>query len=191
VPATFECSLDGEAWRSCTSSYPLAGLSIGSHHFEARAIDALGWVDQTPATYDWVVTGPPAADTSAPLQPVSPPDTPPAITTGLGAALLPVARVAPLGTVRLDRRTNRVKIALACRGPGPCAGRVAVLIRGLSVAETTFRIAAGEQKSFSLRLGRQGKRVLRRALPRTAAFYLTRSTRTSLGRSVRPLLTGG
>lgn len=46
--ATFECSLDGAPFRSCTSPADLV-VSRGRHKFEVRAIDPAGNVDATPA----------------------------------------------------------------------------------------------------------------------------------------------
>lgn len=55
-PATFECRLDGGAWTACTSTFtPAAPLPDGPHFFEARAIDAAGQRDPTPATVSWTV----------------------------------------------------------------------------------------------------------------------------------------
>ncbi|WP_375770300.1 Ig-like domain-containing protein [Archangium gephyra] len=58
--ATFECSLDGAAFTSCTDPVTFTGLADGSHTLEVRARDALGNVDPIPASYTWSV------DTSAP-----------------------------------------------------------------------------------------------------------------------------
>ena len=61
--ATFECKLDNEAFKSCTSpkSIPDVGILVeGAHTFEVRAIDKAGNVDPTPANRRWTV------DTTAP-----------------------------------------------------------------------------------------------------------------------------
>jgi hypothetical protein len=67
--ATFECALDGAPWTACSSSVSYAGLAYGQHTFSARATDALGNVDATPATYAWTIvdqTPPETTITSAP-----------------------------------------------------------------------------------------------------------------------------
>jgi hypothetical protein len=58
--STFECSLDGAAFSSCTSPTTYTGLGDGSHNFQVRATDAAGNADPTAASYTWTV------DTSSP-----------------------------------------------------------------------------------------------------------------------------
>ncbi len=62
--STFECSLDGAAFTSCTSPQSYTDLSEGSHTFQVRATDASGNTDPTPASESWTVQAP--ADTTAP-----------------------------------------------------------------------------------------------------------------------------
>ena len=57
---SYECRLDAGAWAPCSGSVTGSGLADGSHTFEARARDAAGNVDPTPATHTWVIdTAPP------------------------------------------------------------------------------------------------------------------------------------
>ena len=186
LPSTFECRLDGGAWAPCTSPYPVTNIAPGQHRFEVRASDGAGWTDATPASYDWIV--------SAPAEQAPPASNPPVDFVTAAPALpkpaaKPLARVVPRGAVRLDRRSGRLSVTLQCLGPGACAGRVSVLIRGLKVAVSDFRIAAGASGSLNLKLGRRGRRVLERPAPRTAGLALTRSDETSLARSVIRLST--
>jgi hypothetical protein len=61
--ATFECSLDGAAFASCTSPKSYSGLTDGSHTFRVRATDQAGNAG-LPASYAWTIDGtPPPAPT--------------------------------------------------------------------------------------------------------------------------------
>ena len=51
--ATFECSLDGATFSSCTAPASLTALAQGAHTFAVRATDTNGNVDPTPATVSW------------------------------------------------------------------------------------------------------------------------------------------
>jgi CSLREA domain-containing protein len=80
--STFECSLDGAPFASCVSPVELAGLPVGEHTFEVRAVDPASTVDPTPATYTWTVL---ALDTTPPNTTVAGPDSP---TVSTDAALV-------------------------------------------------------------------------------------------------------
>jgi hypothetical protein len=54
-PVTFECSVDGGSYVSCASPFSTSTLSVGSHTFAVRAVDALGNIDLTPASYSWTI----------------------------------------------------------------------------------------------------------------------------------------
>jgi hypothetical protein len=58
--ATFECSLDGAAYSSCSSPDQLPQLTDGAHTFAVRSTDADDRTDSTPAETDFtVLTSPP------------------------------------------------------------------------------------------------------------------------------------
>jgi hypothetical protein len=54
-PASFECSVDGAPFRTCTSPVDLSRLAQGAHSFQVRARDVAGHVEQTPAERRWTV----------------------------------------------------------------------------------------------------------------------------------------
>jgi Glycosyl hydrolase family 71 len=65
--SSFECKLDAEDFRSCTSPKSYTGLSDGSHTFYVKATDGADNVDATPATHTWRTenTGPTGPTPSA------------------------------------------------------------------------------------------------------------------------------
>lgn len=58
--STFQCSLDGAAFSTCSSPHHVAGLAVGAHDLRVRAIDPWGNLDPTPASHPFTVlsTGP-------------------------------------------------------------------------------------------------------------------------------------
>jgi Domain of unknown function (DUF4082)/Bacterial Ig-like domain/Bacterial Ig domain len=62
--ASFQCRRDSNAegdWATCVSAVKYTSLADGPHKFEVRAIDKVGNVDGSPASFDWTV------DTIAPM----------------------------------------------------------------------------------------------------------------------------
>lgn len=51
----FEGRLDGGIWQAVADPVLLVGLAAGQHSFQARAVDASGNVDATPAEWSWTV----------------------------------------------------------------------------------------------------------------------------------------
>jgi hypothetical protein len=58
--SSFECSMDGSPFVTCSSPAVYSSLSEGSHTFDVKATDSVGNTDATPASFAWTV------DTSAP-----------------------------------------------------------------------------------------------------------------------------
>jgi hypothetical protein len=69
--ATFECSLDGAAFASCTSPKSYSGLTDGSHTFRVRATDQAGNTG-LPTSYAWTIDGTPPPAPTISSQPTNP-----------------------------------------------------------------------------------------------------------------------
>ena len=86
--ASFQCQLDGGGFSACSSPKPYTGLSDGAHSFEARAVDAAGNVDPTPAQGSWTVdTAAPAVTLVSPASGSFTNDTTPALSGAAGTAV--------------------------------------------------------------------------------------------------------
>ncbi|MGE6757334.1 Ig-like domain-containing protein [Corallococcus interemptor] len=74
--ATFECRIDTGTFTACTSPLTFTELTDGTHMVQVRAVDAVGNVDASPASFSWTVdtfapdtfirTGPPVDNAPAP-----------------------------------------------------------------------------------------------------------------------------
>lgn len=53
--ASFECQVNGGGFSACTSGSSFGPFTDGSHTFEVRAIDNIGNIDSSPASYTWTV----------------------------------------------------------------------------------------------------------------------------------------
>ncbi|HXS32663.1 MAG TPA: hypothetical protein VN758_02675 [Solirubrobacterales bacterium] len=62
--SSFQCSLDSGPWGDCASPTSYSSLAAGSHTFSARATDASGNTDVSPASRTWTVEA--APDTTPP-----------------------------------------------------------------------------------------------------------------------------
>jgi fibronectin type 3 domain-containing protein len=63
-PATFQCSLDGADWQTCSSPVTFSNLATGPHTFSVFAVDRAGNADPTPASFAWEITAPIAPETT-------------------------------------------------------------------------------------------------------------------------------
>jgi len=52
---SFECNLDSAGFAPCSFIKTYTGLQVGSHTLEARATDASGNTDDSPASYTWTI----------------------------------------------------------------------------------------------------------------------------------------
>lgn len=74
---SFQCALDAGPFQTCASPAAFAGpLADGPHTFQVRAIDTLGNVDPTPATFGWTVATGTATPTATPTVTATPTSTP-------------------------------------------------------------------------------------------------------------------
>ncbi|MBK6849995.1 MAG: DUF11 domain-containing protein [Proteobacteria bacterium] len=60
--AAYDCRLDGAAWATCGDPATVNGIGEGAHTFEARARNAEGAVDPTPAAWTWSTDRDPDGD---------------------------------------------------------------------------------------------------------------------------------
>jgi hypothetical protein len=67
--ATFQCSLDGSDWATCTAPASYTGLALGTHIFEARAVNDAGAADPVGVTYTWTINPPDTFLSSTPADP--------------------------------------------------------------------------------------------------------------------------
>lgn len=54
-PASFECRLNDQKWKTCSADYQLKNLVSGQYSLAARAIDLSGNIDPTPAVHQWII----------------------------------------------------------------------------------------------------------------------------------------
>jgi hypothetical protein len=54
--AGFTCQLDDGVYTPCGSPWSYSNLSDGVHTFRVRAVDVMGFVDPSPASYTWTVS---------------------------------------------------------------------------------------------------------------------------------------
>jgi hypothetical protein len=124
--ATFECSLDGAAFTACTSPHDYTGLPDGQHEFRARATDAAGNVDQSPASFTWRI------DTTAPQ-------------TTIGAGAPPATGTSTSATFNFSSSEQNSTFECSLDGAAfaPCTSPRAY--SNLSVGSHEFRVRATDE----------------------------------------------
>lgn len=144
---SYECELDGTGFEPCANPASLSGLGEGSHNFAARAIDAAGNVDPTPARRIFTVDG------------------------GVAGAKLRVRRVVRFkGALALKVKASlsergRVRVGAAGR-----TGRVSVKAKALSAEFGPGRV------KLRLRAGRAANRTIGAALQRSKVRLVVTAT---------------
>ena len=139
--ATFECSLDGAPFTACTAAVHFDALEDGDHTFEARATDAAGNVDLTPAHFEWTIAQPLVEDHTLSF-------------TGGGCSTTPGGGATSLLLVVLAwffgtrRRRERASRALA-----PAASLAVLLVSGVAFAQTATQVPGFDLGTSRLELG--------------------------------------
>ena len=163
--AKFACWIDNGALLTCTSPFTSQPLAAGAHTFFVAAIDALGNVDQTPASFKFTIV--------APATPQGGPPSP--VVVSIGSLVLISGK-----TVHLDKK-RVVKVELRCIGTTKkCTGTLALTSankvkikrsrrhskratkRILKLGAKRFTIAPGKKAKVAMKLSRSKARVVRR-----------------------------
>jgi hypothetical protein len=164
--AKLECRLDGAAWATCPSPKSYSNLKLGSHTFQARATDAAGNVDATPATRTWKVVAPVTKPTTTTV-------TPPA--TVLTLTLKAPKRQKKLRRGRLTLfATCNIACTLRLRPglkllPKRHGGRTT----RLKLRKKSVQLLAGKRTRLNLKLSKRLRRKVLRALSQRRKVKLT------------------
>ena len=123
-----QCRLDDGAWFPCASPYKSDALADGEHRFEARAVDAAGNPDPTPAVWTFRV------DTTPPVTVI---DGVTGRTVRNGAASASAGGAGSTVAVGAD---GTAPLAIACPADGPaCDGTVGLAMQGTASAASVSR----------------------------------------------------
>jgi hypothetical protein len=120
---TYECNLDGTAFVGCETPHEVAGLAVGPHELQVRAVDPADKVDQTPASFTWTVEAPTPPETTIVLAP-------PATTDQTTATF----------TFSSDQATAEFQCSLDTAQFADCEAPVE--LSGLALGEHTFSVRA-------------------------------------------------
>jgi hypothetical protein len=176
TPVTYECRLDSAAFAACGDSPTFTSLTAGAHHFEARAKNAAGNVDATPASWDWSV------DVTLPAAPL-------VVAPANGAVLLDnrpgvKGTADPNVTVRISIDGALAGWATSDSGGGWTVPPVAPLTDGM---HTVFAVAVDAAGNMSAPSNTNTFRVLTAKL---AAPVITSPANGALLKDARPTISG-
>jgi hypothetical protein len=153
----FECKLDGEDWRTCTSPAHYSGLAEGAHTFSVRAVDDVGNKDPTEATISFkVVPG-----SSLPIPP------------RLILTRPPASFVLIAGRTITISRKRVATVSLNCSGNKDCAGDLSLVTsrrirvsrkhrRYVQLGATSFFIPAPHTLKVKVPITKKKFRIVRR-----------------------------
>jgi hypothetical protein len=154
-PATFICQIDEGAIIECADPFSTPELAAGAHTFRAWSVDAAGNIDQTGAIRRFTVS------VSARPQGTEPPP----VVIVLGSVVLISGRTAKMS------HSGVVPVSLICAGKQVCKGTLAlstadpvrITARKIaSLGKKKFRIGAQHKKRIRMRLGKRGRKLVRR-----------------------------
>jgi len=151
--SAFECNVDSGAFAPCTSPTTTATLADGAHTFSARATDAAGNIDASPATRAFTVTTPAPPPAAPP-----PPAVPPIMCEGKLATIVAVPGPSVSGTPGPDviiGAAGGQRIDGGGGGDTICAGSGRDTVRG-GAGDDVIRGGAGDD----LLLGADGDDLL-------------------------------
>lgn len=165
-----QCRLDDGAWFACASPYKSDALADGDHRFEARAIDAAGNPDPTPAVWTFRV------DTTPPVTVIDG-------ITGRTVRPSGAASAASAGSTVAVGNDGSAALAISCPAGGPaCDGTVGLAMESpkagiakvvprdaVTLARTDFTAQPGETVTVKLALPDSARNLVER-VGRVAVF---------------------
>jgi hypothetical protein len=158
--SSFECKLDSGTYAPCVGPTTLTSLSLGSHIFSVRQIDAAGNSSAASAVA-WTVA---AIEPPGPTTPIIPPNTP--IVTQLSAKLSPVApkSITPArkgSPFSLKSRGSVGSFRVTLSAPATISVRLERVVSGASRASSSwakFKLKSGQTTIYLS--GRANNRAL-------------------------------